>query len=46
MELKHVLVSMGEKLSIDEAEDFVKDADVDKEGNLVYVDFLKMCTED
>jgi calmodulin len=43
MELKHVLVSMGEKLTADEAEDFMKDADIDKEGNLKYVDLLKMC---
>jgi len=40
-ELKHVLVSMGDKLSTDEAEEFVKEAKTDKDGNLNYMDFLK-----
>jgi len=40
-ELKHVLVSMGDKLSSDEADEFVKEATVDNNGNLIYLDFLK-----
>jgi len=40
-ELKHVLVSMGDKLSTDEAEEFVKEAKLDKDGNIDYMVFLK-----
>lgn len=45
MELKHVLVSMGNKLTQDEAADFVNEADMDRDGMLVYTDFLKAITE-
>ena len=45
MELKHVLVSMGEKLTQEEAENFVAEANIDKYGFIVIEDFLNAVTE-
>eukprot|EP00529_Nitzschia_sp_RCC80_P032898 CAMPEP_0113453278 /NCGR_PEP_ID=MMETSP0014_2-20120614/7276_1 /TAXON_ID=2857 /ORGANISM="Nitzschia sp." /LENGTH=137 /DNA_ID=CAMNT_0000344669 /DNA_START=87 /DNA_END=500 /DNA_ORIENTATION=- /assembly_acc=CAM_ASM_000159 len=39
-ELRHILLSMGERLTDDEAEDFVKEAVLDKEGQIDYKMFL------
>ena len=43
-ELKNVLVSMGEKLGDDEAEELVLEADVDGDGMINYEEFVKMIT--
>lgn len=42
IELAHVLASMGDKLSTEEADEFVKEANVDSEGMIKYEEFLKM----
>eukprot|EP00526_Cylindrotheca_closterium_P024637 CAMPEP_0113614198 /NCGR_PEP_ID=MMETSP0017_2-20120614/7037_1 /TAXON_ID=2856 /ORGANISM="Cylindrotheca closterium" /LENGTH=143 /DNA_ID=CAMNT_0000523347 /DNA_START=123 /DNA_END=554 /DNA_ORIENTATION=+ /assembly_acc=CAM_ASM_000147 len=39
-ELHHVLCGMGDKLSSEEAEEFIKEASIDKNGNISYMDFL------
>jgi calmodulin len=44
-ELHHVLTSMGDKLTADEADEFIKEASIDKDGNIKYMDFLKSITE-
>jgi calmodulin len=44
-ELQHILTSMGERLTSEEAEEFVKEARLDKHGNLNYMDFLRSVTE-
>ena len=43
-ELIHILTSMGEKLPLEEAEDFVKEAETDKNGFIDYKRFLEQCT--
>ena len=35
-ELKHVMLSLGEKLSDDEYEEMIKEADLDKDGKVSY----------
>ena len=45
-EMKHVLVSMGEKLTQEEAFDFVNDADLDKDGCFNYKDYLKQIIDE
>jgi Ca2+-binding EF-hand superfamily protein len=40
-ELRHILLSMGERLTDDEVEDFVKEATLDKEGQIDYKMFLE-----
>lgn len=43
-ELQHILCGMGDKLSAEEAEDFIKEATIDKNGNIKYMDFLREVT--
>ena len=45
-ELQHVLVSMGDKLSTEDAEEFVKEAKTDKNGNINYMEFLHLLCDD
>ena len=45
VELAHILTSMGDKLTMDEADEFIKEAYADKEGNINYMQFLKQLTE-
>jgi len=44
-ELNHILTSMGDKLSVDEADDFVKEAYLNKDGMIDYMSFLKQLTQ-
>ena len=40
-EFQHVLCGMGDRLNAEEAEEFIKEATVDKNGNIKYMDFLR-----
>jgi calmodulin len=40
IELRHVLTSMGDKLSEEDAEDFIKEATQDKDGRIDYRQFM------
>jgi Ca2+-binding EF-hand superfamily protein len=44
-ELQHVLTSMGDKLTTEEADEFIKEASADKNGLIKYMDFLNSVTE-
>eukprot|EP00934_Nitzschia_sp_Nitz4_P007754 Nitzschia sp. Nitz4//scaffold290_size23356//2353//2784//NITZ4_008485-RA/size23356-processed-gene-0.39-mRNA-1//1//CDS//3329546084//7744//frame0 len=44
-ELTHVLCSMGDKLTTEEADEFAKEAYLTKDGLIEYVSFLKQVTE-
>ena len=41
-ELLHVMVSLGDNLTIEEEEDLIKDADLDKDGYINYAEFVKL----
>ena len=41
-ELKHVIINLGEKLSEEEIEDMVKEADFDGDGQINYKEFVRM----
>ncbi|KAJ3141449.1 hypothetical protein HK100_006666 [Physocladia obscura] len=41
-ELRHVLTSMGEKLSRDEVEEMIRDANVDAQGRIQMDDFMRV----
>lgn len=41
-ELRHVMTNLGEKLSDEEVDEMVREADVDGSGQINYEDFLKM----
>ena len=40
-DLKHVMTSIGEKLTKEQAEQMMSEADVDGKGNLNYEEFVK-----
>jgi calmodulin len=40
IELRHVLTSMGDKLTDEDAEDFIKEASLDKDGRIDYKQFM------
>ena len=40
-ELKHVLTKMGEFMTTQEVDGIFKDADIDKNGNIKYKEFVK-----
>jgi calmodulin len=44
-ELSHVLTSMGEKMSKEQVDEFIKSASIDDAGNIDYMAFLKAVTE-
>lgn len=39
-ELRHVLTTLGEKLSTDEVDDLLRDAEIDENGNINYATFV------
>jgi calmodulin len=41
-ELKHVMVSLGEKISDEEVDEMVKEADIDGDGYINYEEFVRM----
>ena len=41
-ELKHVLMTMGEKLSLEEVELILREADMDEEGQIRYEQFVNI----
>jgi len=41
-ELRHVLMTFGEKLTEAEVDDMIKEANIDKNGQIQYVDFVRM----
>ena len=41
-ELLHVMTSLGDNLTIEEVEDLIKDADLDKDGFINYAEFVKL----
>jgi len=45
VELAHILTSMGDKLTPEEADDFVKEATLTKDGFIDYMAFLKEVTQ-
>lgn len=45
-ELRHVMTNLGEKLTDDEIDEMVREADMDGDGKLNYDDFVSMMMED
>jgi calmodulin len=43
-ELRHVMTSLGEKLSDEEVEDMLKEADLDGDGMVNYIEFVAILT--
>ncbi|XP_070578313.1 calmodulin-like isoform X2 [Ptychodera flava] len=43
-ELRHLMTTMGEKLSADEMDEMVKDANADEDGKVNYQEFVKLIT--
>ncbi|XWS53898.1 hypothetical protein CRYUN_Cryun10bG0039700 [Craigia yunnanensis] len=43
-ELRHVMINLGEKLSDEEVEQMIKEADLDGDGQVNYEEFVKMMT--
>jgi calmodulin len=41
-ELKHVMVSLGEKITDEEVDEMVKEADIDGDGYINYEEFVRM----
>ena len=41
-ELRHVMTTLGEKLSEDEVEEMIREADVDGDGQINYDEFVKL----
>eukprot|EP01121_Diplochlamys_sp_Union-15-3_P010048 TRINITY_DN2777_c0_g1_i1.p1 TRINITY_DN2777_c0_g1~~TRINITY_DN2777_c0_g1_i1.p1 ORF type:complete len:150 (+),score=46.84 TRINITY_DN2777_c0_g1_i1:53-502(+) len=41
-ELRHVMTNLGEKLSEEEVDEMIKEADVDNDGQINYEEFVKM----
>ncbi len=41
-ELRHIMTNLGEKLTDEEADEMIREADVDGDGMINYVDFVKM----
>ncbi|XP_071529917.1 uncharacterized protein [Panulirus ornatus] len=41
-ELRHILMTMGERLSQDEVEIIIREADIDEEGQIHYEQFVQM----
>ena len=42
VELRHVLTNLGEKLSEEEVDEMLQEANIDSDGNINYNDFVKM----
>ncbi|KAJ7954818.1 putative Calmodulin [Quillaja saponaria] len=43
-ELRHVMINLGEKLTDEEVEQMIKEADLDGDGQVNYDEFVKMMT--
>ncbi|XVF28750.1 hypothetical protein REPUB_Repub15cG0057300 [Reevesia pubescens] len=43
-ELRHVMINLGEKLTDEEVEQMIKEADLDGDGQVNYEEFVKMMT--
>eukprot|EP00005_Dracoamoeba_jomungandri_P001875 CAMPEP_0174257642 /NCGR_PEP_ID=MMETSP0439-20130205/6752_1 /TAXON_ID=0 /ORGANISM="Stereomyxa ramosa, Strain Chinc5" /LENGTH=148 /DNA_ID=CAMNT_0015340815 /DNA_START=80 /DNA_END=526 /DNA_ORIENTATION=- len=41
-ELRHVMTNLGEKLTDEEVDEMLREADVDKDGQILYEEFVKM----
>ncbi|ORZ01536.1 hypothetical protein BCR43DRAFT_181949 [Syncephalastrum racemosum] len=41
-ELRHVMTSLGEKLSEEEVDEMIREADIDQDGQINYEEFVKM----
>lgn len=41
-ELKEAMMRLGDKLSKEEAEDMIRTADLDKDGKIDYIEFIRM----
>ncbi|KAF0984612.1 hypothetical protein FDP41_000511 [Naegleria fowleri] len=44
-ELKHIMTTLGEKLSDHEVEDLLKEADPQRKGQIHYESFIRMCLQ-
>ena len=42
MQLRHVMIDLGEKLSEEEVEQMISEADLDGDGQVNYDEFVKM----
>ncbi|XP_027718167.1 calmodulin-2-like [Vombatus ursinus] len=43
-ELRHVMTNFGEKLTDEEVEEMIKEADIDGDGQVNYIQFVEMMT--
>ncbi|KAI6223632.1 EF-hand-5 domain-containing protein [Aphelenchoides fujianensis] len=43
-ELRHVMLALGEKMSVEEAQEMVQNADFDADGKVNFEDFRKILT--
>lgn len=41
-ELRHVMTSLGEKLTEEEVDEMIREADIDQDGQINYEEFVKM----
>jgi calmodulin len=41
-ELRHIMISVGEKLSDEEVDEMIREADIDGDGQINYEEFVKM----
>ena len=44
-ELRHVMTNYGEKLTDEDVDEMIVDADVDHDGNINYVEFVRYTSE-
>ncbi|XP_030374994.1 calmodulin [Scaptodrosophila lebanonensis] len=44
-EFRHIMTNLGDKMSEDDVEEIIRDADSDTEGNINYVAFVAMMSE-
>jgi Ca2+-binding EF-hand superfamily protein len=42
MQLRHVMINLGERLTDEEAEQMIKEADLDGDGQVSYEEFARM----
>ncbi len=42
MQLRHVMLNLGERLTEEEVEEMIREADVDGDGSVNYEEFVKM----